>query len=101
MPRPPVKTSTHPGMKHTAPENKPTVISADGKCESPPAGLEEREHIEIIIDATRLTGGETASTLLGTTRDHLPASIHYTLEQLEPMENGRCLARYRRSPGQV
>ncbi len=100
MPRPPVKTSPHPEMNHPAPENKPTVISVDGKCELPPAELKEHEHIEIIIDATKLTGGETTSTLLGTTRDHLPASIHYTLEHLEPMENGRCLARYRRSSGQ-
>ena len=61
--------------------------------------MDTLETIEIIIDGTRMLGGELTPTLLGKDPAFLPASRLYTLEHFEPRADGSCLARYvRRQP---
>lgn len=83
-------------MSNPSTNTAPPIISSDGRCLRPVTNLESREVIEIVIDGTRLAGGTDTPTLLGQTREHLPESLQYQLERFEPMEDGRCLARYRR-----
>jgi hypothetical protein len=76
------------------------TITADGKCPAAPASIradaemDTLETIEIIIDGTRLLGGESTPTLLGKDTAFLPASRLFTLEHFEPRADGSCLARY-------
>jgi hypothetical protein len=85
------------------PESSSPVITADGKCPDAPADVrrlaEENsmESIEIIIDGTRMLGGQHTPTLLGESTDFLPCSMLFSLEHFEPRTDGTCLARYTRN----
>ena len=82
------------------PESSPLLITADGKCPDAPAVILRRaendtlETIEIIIDGTRMLGGDLTPTLLGTGTEFLPASRLFKLVHFEPRPDGTCLARY-------
>ncbi len=70
------------------------MISADGKCLTHP--LTELECLNLVIDGKRITGSGESQSLIESTTEHLPESIHYELIAFEPQQNGTCIARYAR-----
>ena len=77
-------------------ESSHITISADGKCFSAVSGVEHLDVIEVVIDGNKLMGGADSPTLLGSSDSFLSESSLYELSHFEPMDDGRCLARYTR-----
>ena len=76
--------------------NSSITITADGKCVAPPEQLQEADTIELVIDGNMMLGGVDSPTLLGLTKEYLPASVQYRLDHFEPRSDGSCLLRYTR-----
>ena len=77
----------------------PIVISADGKCVNQPdsfhslAEQDDLQTLEIIIDGTQLLSSVKTS-LLGDNPAFLSESRAYRLQEMRPLDKGRCLAIY-------
>lgn len=76
------------------PSSSKTMISADGKCLTNP--ISELECLILVIDGKRITGSGESQSLIESSAEHSPKSIHYQLIAFEPQQDGTCIAKYAR-----